>query len=207
LNILGDGTKSNKKYQSHLYKVLPQIYTGTYYNDAILLPALIEKTEFNIRDPEKSKFIRSIVNNLKYDFNFLTNIQNTIPEGGELMKIQESQSYKIGLLLGKLAEQFAAWRDDCPIKSFEKSYVGTLSRRITTLEDLIRFKRFIEEKLVIHERNFKSVKDTSYELAQAVKNFSGRYDKNECAFGFFESYFAPFAGKQGDTALVDKTNP
>lgn len=200
LNILRDSTSDMKKYQSHLYKVLPQIYTGTYYNDAILLPAMIEKTETNIR-AGKPDF-----NLLKYDFYFLTTIQNTIQEGGELMKLQESQSYKIGLLLGKLAEQFAAWRDDCPIKSFEKSYVGTLSRRITTLEDLIRFKRFIEEKLVIHEKNFKSVKDTSYELAQVVKIFTGRYDKNECAFGFFESYFAPFAGKQSDEVTKDKTN-
>ncbi|BBO16692.1 conserved hypothetical protein [Candidatus Brocadia pituitae] len=185
LNIFGDSTSDMKKYQSHLYKVLPQIYTGTYYSDAILLPALIEKTEANIR-ADKPDFKL-----LKYDFYFLTTIQNTILEGGNLMKIKESQSYRIGLLLGELAEQFAAWRDNCPIKSFEKSYVGTLSRRITTLEDLIRFKRFIEEKLVIHEKNFKSVKDISYELAQAIKNISGRYDKNECAFGFFESYFAP----------------
>jgi hypothetical protein len=199
LNILGDGTKSNKKYQSHLYKVLPQIYTGTYYNDAILLPALIEKTELNIRDGKPD------FNLLKYDFYFLITIQNTIPEGGEFMKIKESQSYKIGLLLGKLAEQFAAWRNDCPIKSFEKSYVGTLSRRITTLEDLIRFKMFIEEKLVIHERNFKNVKDISYELAQEIKSFSGRYDKNECAFGFFESYFAPFPAKQNDASTGNKT--
>ena len=201
LNILGDSTSGMKKYQSHLYKVLPQIYTGTYYNDAILLPTLIEKVELNIR-AGKPDF-----NFLKYDFYFLTNIQNTIPEGGKLMRIQESQSYKIGLLLGKLAEQFAAWRDDCPIKSFEKSYIGTLSRRITTLEDLIIFKRFIEEKLVIHEKNFKSIKDTSYELAQAIKSFSGRYDKNECAFGFFESYFATVAKKQDDAATANATNP
>lgn len=199
LNILGDSTSGMKKYQSHLYKVLPQIYTGTYYNDAILLPALIEKTEANIR-ASKAGF-----NLLKYDFYFLTDIQN-IPEGGKHMKIKNSQSYRLGILLGRLAQNFAG--QNSPIKSFEKSYVGTLSRRITTLADLMKFKTFIEEKIVIHEKNYDNNRSTSLELTQAIKDFpnSERYDKNECAFGFFESYFAPFAIKQDSTATVAVTN-
>jgi hypothetical protein len=28
-------------------------------------------------------------------------------------------------------------------------------------------------------------------LAQKVKEFNSRYDKEECAFGFMESYFKP----------------
>lgn len=203
LNILGDSTSGMKKYQSHLYKVLPQIYTATYYNDAILLPALIVKTEENIRS-DKLDF-----NLLKYDFHFLTTIQNTFPEGGNLMKIQESQSYKIGLLLGKLAEQFAAWRDDCPIKSFEKSYVGTLSRRITTIPDLIRFKTFMEEKLILHER-VAFTHAASISLSEEIKVLESssdeKYDRHKCAFGFFESYFAPSTVKQDDTLSIDKTN-
>lgn len=206
LNILSDNTKSskkqNKKYQSHLYKVLPQIYTGTYCNDAILLPALIEKTEANIRAGEP-KF-----NLLKYDYYFLTTIQNTIPEGGNLMKIQESQSYKIGLVLGELAKQFAAWREDCPIKSFEKSYVGTLSRRITTIPDLMRFKTFMEEKLILHERA-SFTHSVSASLAEEIKALESssdeKYDRHKCAFGFFESYFAPFASKQDNAATVNIT--
>lgn len=195
LTILGDGTKSNKKYQSHLYKVLPQIYTGTYCNDPILLPALIEKTEANIRAGETN------FNLLKYYFYFLTSIQNTLPEGGNLMKIQESQSYKIGLLLGELAKQFAAWRGDCPIKSFEKSYVGTLSRRITTIPDMIRFKTFMEEKLILHERaSFTHSISTrlSGEIRTLESSANEKYDRHNCAFGFFESYFAPVAGKRND---------
>ena len=114
------------------------------------------------------------------------------------MKIQESQSYKIGLMLGELAKQFAAWRDDCPIKSFEKSYVGTLSRRITTIPDLIRFKTFMEEKLILHERaSFTHATSTS--LSEEIKLLESssdeKYDRHKCAFGFFESYFAPFVGK------------
>jgi hypothetical protein len=37
---------------------------------------------------------------------------------------------------------------------------------------------------------------TSYDLAQLVKEFKGKYDKEECAFGFMESYFKPFSKKE-----------
>ena len=177
--------KDKKKYQNHLYKVLPQIYTGTYYGDPVLLPALIETTEENIRSKEKLSFP-------KYDFYFLMEIQNTIKQGEYLMKIKDSKSYQIGLLLGEIAKQFAAWRDDCPIKSFEKSYIGTLSRRIATINDLIKFKSFIEEKLILHERS-KFTFETSVNLSKKIKELElseEKYDKNNCAFGFFESYFA-----------------
>lgn len=199
LNILSENSKDKKKYQSHLYKVLPQIYTGTYYRDPFLLSMLIKTTEMKIREGT-SNFIF-----LKYEFYFLTTIQNTRIEGENLMQIKNSQSYNIGLLLGKLARQFAAWRDDCPIKSFEKSYVGNLSRRITTLSDLIRFKAFIEEKLVIHEKTYPNIKEASLQLAEQVKAFEGRYDKDECAFGFFESYF--YYEKQRKEDQTQSTTP
>lgn len=35
----------------------------------------------------------------------------------------------------------------------------------------------------------------SYELAQKVKDFKGSYNKEECAFGFFETYFKPIPKK------------
>lgn len=185
-NILGNMSES-KKYKNHLYKVLPQIYTETYYDDQILLPALIEKAEYNIRTQNGYKF------NEKYDFYFLMMLQNNNKnkEGENLMNIKESKSYKIGFLLGKLALPFAAWRDDCPIKSFEKSYIGNLSRRIVTLDELIKFKNFIDEKLTIHERErlYKDIKVASCELAQEINDFSGKYNKDECIFGFFEAYF------------------
>jgi len=183
-NIFKDLKSDKKKYQSHLYKVLPQIYTGTYYSDPVLLPALIETTEKNIRSEENLSFP-------KYEFYFLTEIRNTIKQGEYLMSIKESKSYQIGLLLGEIAKQFAAWRDDCPIKSFEKSYVGTLSRRIATINDLIKFKNFIEEKLILHERS-KFTFETSVNLSKKIKELelsTEKYDKNNCAFGFFESYF------------------
>jgi len=188
LNILGDTTTEKKKYQSHLYKILPQIYSGIYRNDPLLLSAFIEKVEFKIRGGDDN------YNFLKYDFYFLTKIQNTNVEGENLMKILESQSYKIGLLLGKLAQNFAG--QNSPIKSFEKNYVGNLSRRISSLDSLIDLKRFIEEKLIMHDLNYERNRQTSLQLAEAIKGFDARYDKNECAFGFFESYFAPFQSKE-----------
>lgn len=201
-NIFKDLKSDKKKYQSHLYKVLPQIYTGTYYNDPVLLPALIETTEKNIRSEENLSFP-------KYDFYFLTKIQNTIKQGEYLMSIKNSKSYQIGLLLGEIARQFAAWRNDCPIKSFEKSYIGTLSRRIATINDLIKFKSFIEEKLILHERS-KFTFETSVNLAEKIKELelsTEKYDKNSCAFGFFESYFAQTKNeKQEATDNINETN-
>ncbi|MDR3626150.1 MAG: hypothetical protein P4L45_04925 [Ignavibacteriaceae bacterium] len=184
LNILGDTTKEKKKYQNHLYKVLPQIYSGTYYYDPILLPTFIEKAEQKIRNGE------AYYNSFKYDFYYLTKIQNKSIEGENLMKILDSPSYKLGYLLGKLAQNFAGQRS--PIKSFEKNYVGNLTRRISSVTDLMKFKNFIEEKIIIHGKNFEGNRCISLELTGAIKNFPSRYDKNECAFGFFESYFAPF---------------
>lgn len=190
-NILDDNSKSKKKYQNHLLKILPKIYTETYYYDSILLPALVEKMEFKIRNSESKNDADFWWYLLKYDFYYLTKIQNTKKEGENLMKIQESKSYKIGLLLGEIASQFASWRKDCPIKSFEKSYVGNLTRRIATIDDLIKLKNDIEQKLIMHERT-KFTHSKSIELSEKIKSLeaaSEKYDKNICAFGFFESYF------------------
>ena len=211
LSILGDATKAKKKYQSHLFKVLPQIYTESYFNDPVLLPALIEKTEFNIRNDAPNFGL------MRFDFYFLTKLQNG--QGDKLMEIQSSPSYQIGVLLGKMARQFAGPKS--PIKSFEKNYVGLLSRRIGTLADVIQLQNEINQKLIMHELTGFTFR-ISDELTQKLKTFppDRSYDKNECAFGFFESYFAPLpkAGKgtgiessdspgQGETADADTAEP
>ena len=182
LKILSNNTKSEKKYQFHLLKVLPMIYTDTYYQDPMLLPIFIDKVEFNIRN-NGQRF-----KEFKYDFYFLLSIQkfNTI------MTITTSKSYKIGKMLGAMAKQFESWRDDCPIKSFEKSYVGNLSRRITSLEDMTKFSNFINEKLTIHERWYPDVKEAYVSFVSVLKELEqnkSEYNKNHCALGFFESYF------------------
>ncbi|MBZ4651113.1 hypothetical protein [Thermosipho sp. (in: thermotogales)] len=193
LNILGDKTKEKKKYQNHLYTVLPQIYSGTYYRDPILLPIFIEKAEERIRNDE------AYYNSFKYDFYFLTKIQNTPIEGENLMKILESPSYKLGLSLGKIAAPLKF-----EIKSFEKNYVGNLTRRIASLDDLIKFKVDIEQKLIMHDKTYPDIKEASLTLSEEVKSFKGRFDKNECAFGFFESYFANSKKKEEDNQEENK---
>lgn len=179
LNILGDVTKEKKKYQSHLLKVLPQIYTNTYYRDDVILPAFIEKTEFNIRNDSTS------FNLIKFDYYFLVNLQNR--NGEDLMEeMKSSKSYQMGLLLGKMAQPLTR-----KINSFEKNYVGLLSRRISDKKGLITLANFINEKLAIHNVAYTNLKQAFTELAALVSEISDKdYNKNYCAFGFFESYFA-----------------
>jgi hypothetical protein len=188
-NILGIGQTDNKgnvkfkpnaKYQSHLLNVLPKIYSATYIQDSLLLPHFIQNTEYSVRQGDNK------YNFLKYDFEFLISIQNTNIYKFNYMKIVNSQSYKMGLLLGEMARNFAG--ENSPIKSFEKNYVGNLSRRIGRLEDFIDLKNDIEQKLIMHEKvNY--IRKISTDLAELIKEHQGSYDKNECAFGFFENYF------------------
>lgn len=178
LNILNlyKNTQS-KKYQNHLFKVLPQIYTGTYCNDEVLLPAFIEKTEFNIRNDQGN------YNLLKYDYYFLNQIQNSSTD--KIMEMENSSSYQAGLLLGKMAKPLGY-----KINSFEKNYVGLLSRRISDKKGLIEFSNFINEKLAIHDVAYPDLQKASVEFASLLSKMNEKdYLKNECAFGFFESYF------------------
>ena len=167
--------KTSPKYKSHLLKVLPLIYTDNYYQDKMLLPAFIQNIEYAIRSGD-NKF-----NFLKFNLKFLFKIQNS--KKGGFMKITESESYQIGLLLGGLAKNLRQ-----EINAFDKKYVGNLTRRIATIEDFIKFKNEIEEKLIMHDKT-KFTFISSSELAQKVKKFSETYVKDKCAFGFFESYF------------------
>jgi len=179
LKILSDKTKAEKKYHFHLLKVLPQIYTDAYYNDPIIFPIFIEKVQRNIRNDEQG------YNLLKYDFFFLMKLQKI----NNIMAITNTKSYAIGTFLGTMADPFAAWRKDCPIKSFEKHYVGNLTRRITDLNDIMKFSVFLNEKLIIHEKMYLDKKTAYQNLIETIGNFDEKYDKNACALGFFASYF------------------
>lgn len=195
LNILTNKTKAEKKYQFHLLKVLPQIYLDAYYEDPLLLPAFIERTEYNVRNEEKFNY-----NWFRFNFFFLSNIQKNKP----IMNIVNSHSYAIGKNLGIMARPFAArWGDKCPIKSFEKNYVGNLTRRVAYREDVIKFSNFLNEKLAIHEKLYKEQQEASRLLPQELKAIGNmRYNKNECALGFFEAYFE----KQEDKATNANEN-
>ena len=173
--------KVNPKYESHLLKVLILIYTDTYTSDAMLLPAFIQNVEYSVRSgDEKFTF-------LQFDLKFLYKIQNI--KNDKFTDMINSQSYQIGLLLGSLSKNLTL-----EINSFEKNYVGTLLRRIGNLPDFIKMKNDVEQKLIMHDKT-KYTFQVSYDLAQRVKEFDGFYDKEECAFGFFESYFKPIEKK------------
>ena len=187
--------KTNSKYQSHLLKALPLIYTANYYNDDLLLPSFIQASEYIVRNVEK-KYIWYNYANLKYHLKFLLKIQNT--KNDRFMVITSSESYQIGFMLGVMAKNLSL-----EINSFEKNYVGNLTRRVGTLLDFIKLKNEIEQKLIMHDKA-KYTFQTSYDLAQKIKEFRSRYDKEECAFGFMESYFKPIQKKE--TTTSNETN-
>lgn len=174
--------KTNPKYESHVLKVLPLIYMENYFHDDVLLPAFIQNVEFSIRSGDaKYSF-------LKYDLKFLFSIQNS--NNNKFMEIINSESYQIGYMLGELAKNLKQ-----PINSFEKSYVGNLTRRIGNLPDFRKLKTDIEQKLIMHDK-VKYTYQTSYELSLKIKEFKTKYDKEECAFGFMEAYFKPIPKKE-----------
>ena len=184
LKIINDPSKKKSKYQSHLFRVMPEIFNGSYYQDPILLPALIEKTEMSIRNGDLFFF-----NDAKFTFEFLCKIQ--VPGREYLMKIKESTSYQAGSLLGRLAKPLGAGKD-AAINSFEKNYVGLLSRRIATPAAVTALIVDINQKLAIHNLANETVRDTATELAGMISNFADRtseYNKDNFALGFFESYF------------------
>ena len=102
--------------------------------------------------------------------------------------MKKSSSYAAGKLLGQLAQP-VSWE----IKSFEKNYVGLLSRRISDKPGLVAFANFINQKLAIHERTYPSLKEKYIELAGILSEMQNKeYNREYCAFGFFEGYFAKF---------------
>ena len=181
--LLSGVGQDQPRYQRHLYRMLPKIYTDTYHRDPLLLPSLIEQTEKAVRDGDAPYFE---FNRLHHYFRFLCHLQTKNP----LMQISESPSYKVGRPLGIMARPLRS-----RINSFEKNYVGNLRRRIATLDDLIEFKNEIDEMLVRQEAaQMTSVDEARQRLAKRLSTMaeSSQIDKNRCALGFFETYFEPY---------------
>ncbi len=168
-----------KKYTSHLLKILPLIYKDSYYSDDVLLPALIQKTEFAIRNG-KGGF-----HAFDKHFYFLTKLQIN----DTIMEIKNSKSYLLGAKLGIMSKPVSH-----AIKSFEKAYVGNLSRRIASLNDVVEFSNYLNEKLMIHQKGYPSVKEASRELTAVLDFFTKdeKYNRHYCALGFFETYYSYF---------------
>lgn len=193
--------KTNAKYQSHILKVLPRIYTSNYTSDNLLLPSFINNVEYSIRHGD-TKF-----SFLKYDLEFLLSIQNTVVPKQNFQKIMSSKSYELGKALGRLAIFLKPDKNgDSPINSFEKEFVGNLSRHIGQLRDVQKFSSYLFEKYALHKEKAKYVPFDvkTGNITKAIEeqlmylhdsNNKVAYDKHECSFGFFTSYFAPYETK------------
>lgn len=164
----------NPKFQSHLLKILPLIYLDIYFHDEVLLPSFIQNVEFSIRSGDEQYSF------LKYDLKFLLKIQNS--QINKFKNMIESPSYQIGLKLGKLSKPLKK-----KINSFEKRYVGLLTRHVSTKDDCIKFTNEVIEMLTRHEKTWGNMSaEVCNQLAQLPLS---DYDKEKLAFGFFEGYF------------------
>ena len=185
-NLLGDVQMNNttgkaeiaasKKYESHILKVLPLIYKENYYNDPYLLHSFVTNVESTTRIGDGSFWCKI----LKYDLMFILSIQNN--KQNKYMDIINSASFKLGFKIGKMAKPLKN-----SIGSFEKNYVGLLSRRVSTKEDCIRFVTDISQKLVMHDSVWSAM---CAEVCDDLANISeSEYDKDELSFGFLDGYF------------------
>ena len=157
---------ASKKYESHILKVLPLIYKEDYYNDLSLLHSFVTNVESAIR-LGGSQFWYKI---LKYDLMFILSIQNN--KQNKYMEIINSASFKLGVKIGKMAKPLKK-----AIGSFEKNYVGLLSRRVSTKEDCIRFVTDISQKLVMHDGIWATMcAEVCDDLAKLPED---KYDKDE----------------------------
>ena len=128
----------------------------------------------------------------------------------EWEEMKNDDSYKMGLLLGHLAQ-----RVTYDITSFERGYVGLLSRHISTFEGFVGLGNFIKGKLSIHKRLHYKVKKRAGDIesilgkvdessipnnAEVSLKFDSfltamnpkAYNREHCACGFFEGYFAKY---------------
>ena len=184
-NLLGDvqldatgkvKIAASKKYESHILKVLPLIYKEDYYNDPYLLHSFVTNVESATRIGDGSFWCKI----LKYDLMFILSIQNN--KQNKFMEITNSCSFKLGFKIGKMAQPLRKF-----IGSFEKNYVGLLSRRVSTKEDCIRFVTDLCQKLVMHDSVWSVM---SAEVFDDLANISeSEYDKDELSFGFLDGYF------------------
>ena len=189
--------RNKQRFQTHLFKVLPQIYSGAYYRDQILLPALIDNTELKIRNAKKKTEARDYFNFSKYDFFFLTMLRLDGEQFMALMK--NTPSYKAGRLLGELARPISL-----KITPFSKTHVGMLSRRIADVRSLIKMVNEVDEILSRHELANEKRRKLSQELSAYIREMSDRdYIKDFCVFGFFETYFEKREENSGQQGAAD----
>jgi len=185
-NLLKGQGKKDKKLENHQRIVLYKIFRDQYYQDPRLLRGLIDKTQYGIRNNEeyRAQFLNLFINYLYLNY---------ILHHNQFNMIQNTQSYKAGILLGELARNL-----DQKINSFSKQYAGNISRRIATKKDFQNLLNFIHEKLVVHEMLYTNVREKSTKLNKLLGDFKDQYKKDYAVAGFFYSYMMPF--KKKDTS-------
>lgn len=165
------------KYQAHLLKVVPLIYQEAFYNDGIVFPEFVSKVELCARNTDGANAYKDCASKyftLKYCLMYIWMIQNNKNH----ISMLETECYAIGKALGKLAKPL---RKD--INSFQKNYVGMITRRASNQSDSIAFRDEIVQKLIMHERT------VDYSTIGNLEKLSS-FDKEEFASGFFEGYFS-----------------
>lgn len=178
--------KTDPNYSKHILNVLPRIYQGSYYNDDKLFPSFIRNVEYTIRAGCSQYSV------LKYSVKLLLDIQNN--QTSEYMEIINNENYKAGLGLGELAKPLGR-----KINSFQKNYVGLITRRASSKDECIALVNDIIEKLVMHECSYQTglCGNVCKEIAE-LENF----DKEIFAFGFFEGYFKYVANDSKENFIL-----
>ncbi len=173
-------------YQSHMLKVVSRICQERYYSDALLLPSMVKQTEYCIRN-HKSSFLGDQYSykltqcyyRLKYSLQYMLEIQNN--KNNKYMEMINSECYLLGKKLGNIAKPLGR-----KINSFQKNYVGMLTRRASSKNDCITLVNDIIEKIVMHECTYQ-IGLCGALLEDFTKMQS--FDKELFALGFFEGYF------------------
>lgn len=175
--------RNESRFQNHLFRVLPQIYAGAYTHDTRLLPALIENTEYKIRNGKTNREAQDYFNFARFDYFFLTMLQ---VNGEQTMnELKTSPSYEAGKLLGELARPI-----NFKIGSFSKTHVGMLTRRIADVKSLVALINEVSEIMNRHDLATNARRKISSDLMSNVREMTDKdYRKDFFAFGFFESYF------------------
>jgi hypothetical protein len=191
--------RNERRFHGHLFRVLPQIYAGAYMHDRLLLPALIENTEYKIRNGKTGNEAQDYFNFARFDYFFLTKLQ---VNGEQTMnELNSSPSYEAGKLLGELARPI-----NFKIGSFSKTHVGMLTRRIANVNSLVALINEISEIMSRHDLATSPRRKISSDLMSKVREMTDKdYSKNFFAFGFFESYFKPKM-KEDDQTTNDETD-
>lgn len=191
--------RNESRFQSHLFRVLPQIYAGAYTHDALLLPALVENTEYKIRNGKTNREARDYFNFARFDYFFLTKLQ---VNGEQTMnELKTSPSYEAGKLLGELARPI-----NFKIGSFSKTHAGMLTRRIADVKSLVALINEISEIMNRHDLATNARRKISSDLMSNVREMTDKdYRKDFFAFGFFESYFKSKV-KEDDQTVSDEAS-